>query len=82
MVLPASTRSTLNPSVQSQEQSVWAPAMNIELTRFPDLSHADRADFPIVCRKKMNQLARATTGNRSNRGIKLAHWNAEWTSSQ
>ena len=24
----------------------------------------------------MNQLTRATTGNRSNRGIKLAHWNA------
>ena len=72
-----STRSTLNPSVQNQEQSVWAPpAMNIELTRFPDFSHADRADFPMVSRKKLNQLARATTGNRSNRGIKLAHWNA------
>ena len=24
----------------------------------------------------MNQLAKATTGNRSNRGIKIAHWNA------
>ena len=30
----------------------------------------------MVSRKKLNQLARTTTGNRSNRGIKLAHWNA------
>ena len=29
-----------------------------------------------MSRKKRNKLARATTGNRCNRGIKLAHWNA------
>ena len=32
--------------------------------------------FPPISKKKINQLARATTGNRSNRGIKIAHWNA------
>ena len=32
--------------------------------------------FPYISKKKMNQLAKATTGNRSNRGIKIAHWNA------
>ena len=31
---------------------------------------------PRISRKKLNQLVRAVTGNRSNRGIKLAHWNA------
>ena len=29
-----------------------------------------------VSRKQLNKLARAKTGNRSNSGIKLAHWNA------
>ena len=29
-----------------------------------------------LSRKKLNKLARAITGNRSNKGIKLAHWNA------
>ena len=36
----------------------------------------DRVCKPRLSRKKLNQLARAVTGNRSNRGIKLAHWNA------
>ena len=36
----------------------------------------DGVAFPQVSRKKMNQLAKAITGNRYNRGIKLAHWNA------
>ena len=31
---------------------------------------------PRISRKKLNKLVRAVTGNRSNRGIKLAHWNA------
>ena len=72
----SSATSTWSTSVHSQEQSIWSPPMNTELSRFHLCSLADSADFPRVSRKKLNQLARAVTGNRSNRGIKLAHWNA------
>ena len=43
---------------------------------YDDSSQAGSSNFPRLSRKKRNQLARAITGNRSNRGIKLAHWNA------
>ena len=45
-------------------------------TRASEVNSQDEVLFPRVSRKKMNQVARATYGNRSNRGIKLAHWNA------
>ena len=44
-----------------------------ELNESPSI---DKIVKPRISRKKLNQLARAVTGNRSNRGIKLAHWNA------
>ena len=44
-----------------------------ELRESPSLG---RIFKPRLSRKKLNQLVRAVTGNRSNRGIKLANWNA------
>ena len=56
-------KSPCGPEVQRQENSFWSPS-TIELSRLADLSHSEIVDF-LGC-----------PGNRSNRGIKLAHWNA------
>ena len=39
-------------------------------------SHVQKTTKPRISRKKINQQVRAIVGNRSNKGIKLAHWNA------
>ena len=52
------------------------------LTIIPDIerldmaSHVQKTTKPRISRKKINQQVRAIVGNRSNKGIKLAHWNA------
>ena len=56
--------------------TVFSPVIS-ELIIFNDSSNTDNAALqPRVSRKKLNQQVKALTGNRSNRGIKLAHWNA------
>ena len=52
------------------------------LTIIPDIerldmaAHVQKTTKPRISRKKINQQVRAIVGNRSNKGIKLAHWNA------
>ena len=40
------------------------------------LIHSPNSSRFWLSRKDRNSLAKATTGNRQNRGVKLAHWNA------
>ena len=78
--LPSSSIGSISFSVEAvpcqSSRCYWSPPSQTELAGLHGLSHAGNADVHRVSRKKLNQLARATTGNRSNRGIKLAHWNA------
>ena len=41
-----------------------------------DIVNNTRQIFILISNKKKNKLVRAKNGNRQNRGIKLAHWNA------
>jgi hypothetical protein len=78
--LPSSSIGSKSFSVEAvpcqSSRCYWSPPSQTELAGLHGLSHAGNADVHRVSRKKLNQLARATTGNRRNRGIKLAHWNA------
>ena len=69
--------SKVSPILSSScEQSYLSSPIISELTTFSRASPTDGPGLPRVSRKKLNQQVRAITGNRSNRGIKLAHWNA------
>ena len=59
-------------SIKSYEEQ----ATKVHVHQVPCVSHDGLVAFPQLSRKKMNQLARAITGNRCNRSIKMAHWNA------
>ena len=73
----SSQYSKVSPILSSScEQPYLSSPIISELTTFSRASPTDGPGLPRVSRKKLNQQVRAITGNRSNRGIKLAHWNA------
>ena len=72
----ASSKNTTNAANLSQGITCWQTSeVNNHLGSDYSLQQ-DHGYTSRLSRKKMNKLARSITGNRSNRGIKLAHWNA------
>ena len=71
-----SSRNTTSAVHLSHGVTSWqTPVINNHLGSDYSLQQ-DHSFTSRLSRKKLNKLARAITGNRSNRGIKLAHWNA------
>ena len=69
--LPSTRSSTCSPPYPTRS----TPSSNMSAQSISDLQHQPTATTRLSSKKK-NKLARSTNGNRQNRGMKLAHWNA------
>ena len=72
---PSSTSNTSTANL-NQSNTAWQASLVSYHHGADSSSQPHHRSSTRLSRKKSNKLARAITGNRSNRGIKLAHWNA------